>query len=440
MASPQMVSFTDPYSTEQAQIERNRRMAQALRQQADQTLPAGTTAGGYFVATNPLQYLAQAIKGYGAQKGLQQADDAEKALQERATQARTQDMQGVIQALRGTPSRPQVMGPDDMAMIADQGGDPNPVIPAKPGDPNQAALAALGSQFGDIRSMAPGLMNIAETRQNRAEDRDFRAQQADETRKARMQELEARLADSRLLAADRANLQRELAQMQADARRDIANIAAANRQPPTPVAVVGEDGKPVLVDPREAVGRRPYDKKSGQGLPPTALKMQNEILEEIGTASSINADLGAIGGQLATGGLELGPVKNLTNQAQNALGLSDEKSRNYSSFRSTLEKLRNDSLRLNKGVQTEGDAQRAWNELVANVNDPGVVAQRIGEIQKINQRAAQLKRMQLDQIRFNFGQDPMDVSGFTGVAPAVGDRRKDGRPDGQFKVLGVEKP
>jgi len=47
---------------------------------------------------------------------------------------------------------------------------------------------------------------------------------------------------------------------------------------------------------------------------------------------------------------------------------------------------------LNKGVQTEGDSQRVWNELIANINDPKVVQQRIAEIQRLNQMASDFKR------------------------------------------------
>jgi hypothetical protein len=148
--------------------------------------------------------------------------------------------------------------------------------------------------------------------------------------------------------------------------------------------------------------------------------MQNETLEALGLIGSINADLGAMQKQIDDGVLDLGPVANRWNEARNAVGLSDESSRAYASFQATLEKMRNDSLRLNKGVQTEGDAQRAWNELFANMNDPNVVSQRLGEIIRINQRAAQLKGMANDQMLANFGHDPMDYSPYLNVGPAVG--------------------
>lgn len=175
------------------------------------------------------------------------------------------------------------------------------------------------------------------------------------------------------------------------------------------VALTGEGGAPL-----------PSKSNSAKPLPPAALKMQQEALDAIGTAGTINADLDAVGGLIDAGKLDFGPVSNLTNKARNASGMSNEKSRNFATFQSTLEKLRNDSLRLNKGVQTDGDAQRAWNELLQNINDPDVVKQRLGEIQKINERGAALQQMNVDQIRANYGADPLDASGRMSQPAAIG--------------------
>ncbi|MFD9887687.1 hypothetical protein ACFWZT_40230, partial [Streptomyces alboflavus] len=140
----------------------------------------------------------------------------------------------------------------------------------------------------------------------------------------------------------------------------------------------------------------------------------------MGLVGSINADLGAIQQQVREGKLDLGPMANKISEGRNWAGISSENSRAYASFMSTLEKLRNDSLRLNKGVQTEGDAKRAWNELLANVNDPKLVEQRLGEILAINQRAAELRGLANDSMRANFGHEPMDYSQYLKLPAAVG--------------------
>lgn len=153
-------------------------------------------------------------------------------------------------------------------------------------------------------------------------------------------------------------------------------------------------------------------------IPPTALKMQQEGLDAIGTANSIDADLGQVLTTIEQGKLNLNPVGNTVNRAMNWAGISNEESRNFGTFNNTLEKLRNDSLRLNKGVQTEGDAQRAWNEILTNINDTELVKQRLKEVQQINRRAADLHQMNIDQIRENYGYEPIDTSGYK-VKPAI---------------------
>lgn len=167
-------------------------------------------------------------------------------------------------------------------------------------------------------------------------------------------------------------------------------------------------------------------------MPAAALKMQQEATDAIGTAAGINADLDAVNKQITDGKLTFGPVSNLISGAKNAVGMSDENSRNLASFKTNLEKLRNDSLRLNKGVQTDGDAQRAWNELFQNINDPEVVKQRLGEIKRINERAVQLRKLDIDNIRINYGHEPMDTSAYA-KQPATlngGNKGAAASPDG----------
>lgn len=159
---------------------------------------------------------------------------------------------------------------------------------------------------------------------------------------------------------------------------------------------------------------------TGKPMPATALKMQNEALDVIGIASSTQADLGTIRQQIRDGKLDFGPIKNVYNQGLNMAGMSTEQSKNFATFKSTLEKLRNDSLRLNKGVQTDGDAQRAWSELLQNINDRDLVDQRLQEIERINARAVDLRKREVEDIRNNYRQPQYDFSGQTSVPSALG--------------------
>ena len=113
---------------------------------------------------------------------------------------------------------------------------------------------------------------------------------------------------------------------------------------------------------------------SSKPMPSAITKIQDEALSDIGLATSVQRDIDQFKTMLDKKEIDLGPIKNAVNVGQNYLGLSDEKSQNLASFKASLESMRNASLRLNKGVRTEGDAQRAWNELFDNLNDKNVVS------------------------------------------------------------------
>jgi hypothetical protein len=172
------------------------------------------------------------------------------------------------------------------------------------------------------------------------------------------------------------------------------------------------DGSPNIAYQNYESTKKGEDKSgySTKPLPPTSLKMQNETLDKLSIASNNSKKLLDIKKQIESGELKLGLVSNLKGKAKNYLGMSDESSRNLSSFKSTLEKLRNDSLRLNTGVQTDGDAQRAWNELFENINDSDLVKQRLGEIAEINTRGAELQKLQVESIRSNYNVSPIDFN------------------------------
>lgn len=175
-------------------------------------------------------------------------------------------------------------------------------------------------------------------------------------------------------------------------------------------AVVGSQQKTMTPD-QIAKNQRATSKASN--LPTQALKLQQEELDSIGISSRISKDLTDLKSTLDSGKLSLGPVENLRSQYKNWRGESDENSRNYANLRATLEKMRNDSLRLNKGVQTEGDAQRAWNEIFQNMNDTNLVKDRLTAIQKLNDDAVNLRKMNIDKIRMNYGAEPLDISEYT---------------------------
>jgi hypothetical protein len=153
---------------------------------------------------------------------------------------RSTDMASLLKAYGGTPARPQQFDPQEAEQNQDQ-GTPMPQFPAVPGDPNQAAMIALQSRLPDVRQMAPGLMQIGETRQNRAEDREFRASESAERRAAEARALQLRLEDQGISRAEKAATEERLVRLRGEMRQDAIRLAAANRPAPQPSAPIITD-------------------------------------------------------------------------------------------------------------------------------------------------------------------------------------------------------
>lgn len=228
-------------------------------------------------------------------------------------------------------------------------------------------------------------------------------------------------------AANRALQERQLTQQAQNAaasqgiqRAQLDLQRAQFQRGEVPAGFEADPNNPGQLRPRIGGPADPNYLKAKQDATPKPLspgfqKAEDEILTDLQTLGSVNSQLSTISNQIKDGKLNLGLYNNAKSQVQNYFGKSDENSTNYASFRATLEKLRNDSLRLNKGVQTEGDAQRAWNELVANANDPNVVTQRLKEIQALNQQAATFKRNLIAQRRSDNRLPSLDVDRVLGV-------------------------
>ena len=163
-------------------------------------------------------------------------------------------------------------------------------------------------------------------------------------------------------------------------------------------------------------------------------------MQSIGTFAGIDADISGLENQIEAGKLKFGPIKNLASRAKNYVGASDEESKNFASFQSKLENMRNGVLLLNKGVQTEGDAQRAMGEIMSNPNDVDVVKQRLAEIRALNRRAVELRKNNVNTLRSNFGHDELDFSKYekqpatTNLAPQGAQPYSDAEKEARYQA------
>lgn len=144
--------------------------------------------------------------------------------------------------------------------------------------------------------------------------------------------------------------------------------------------------KPKLTETLEGIKT---NAEAGRPLPAPIQKANSDQRQDLQTSYNIVQDVDGVINQINTGALNLGVYANAVNKAANGLALSSEESVNLNRFEGFLEKLRNEQLRLNTGVQTDGDAERALNEIISNKTDPNIVKARLNDIKKFNERGVE---------------------------------------------------
>lgn len=340
----------------------------------------------------------------------------------------------LAEAMRGAQAKPWVNPDTGGAYSLEPSGDYDVPDPSRPDERmpimNKVASPPAGGIDGlvaalariDNPDLAPFLQQVQmagiqnqETQRLAAIDRDAKRADAD---LAHRRSLETKAAPGWEaprkpvpgvdvpLPPDVFNQNVAIAGARADATRDPLRDVPPGYSP-TPTGLAPTTGGPadpaIIAAQEEAKKAATAAAAAGKPVPVAVLKMERDEREAVNTTEGISENLNKYLGLIESGKLDLGMVSNWLARGKNAAGMSDEQSRNFSSFMSDMEKLRNDSLRLNNGVQTDGDAQRAWNELIQNINDPDVVKQRLKEIDHINRRGAALKQQSLDVL---YGQYP----------------------------------
>lgn len=458
-------------------LNRKQQIANLLLQRGMQS-PQGQMVGRFYVAPSPVQGVAQlanvlaggylthrndeARKGLADQNRSMTADAIQSYMDKTSPKPVTMPAEGPgvpqwdLSPGEGmTPEQLAEMQPDGLTMQENlddlyikgarpyfkEGPRPTNTVMQPPSeqDKRQALIEAMTSQIPGLRQFATLEAQQKLARDEHAAQREFQASQQAQTRADanynREQDRIVRregIASNEGMRIEQMKQNAALLQMQIDSRErigqnsdDLKRELAANKAEIDKAAQARDaDLKRELADGRNQTLRELAELKAGatadKPMAPTALRLQQEELDAIGSASSTNADLLAIERQIDSGALKLGLAENAMSRGKNYLGLGDENSRNFSSFKATLEAQRNNSLRLNKGVQTEGDAVRAWNELMESINDPSVVKQRLQEIQRINARAIDIRKANINTIRQEYHKGPMDFSQYESQPAAVG--------------------
>lgn len=157
---------------------------------------------------------------------------------------------------------------------------------------------------------------------------------------------------------------------------------------------------------------------SAKPLPVAALRMQDDALQAIGTINQTNANIDQMIANIDSGALKTDWLNRTVSKAVNATDNSTPQSRALASYDANIKKMINDSLLLAKGVQTEGDAQRAADAIMAAPYDTAAVRERLNELKAINARSAELRKLANDQVRANFGHEPLDYGAYESQQPS----------------------
>jgi hypothetical protein len=303
----------DVYKT---RAERKRKLAEALRKES--TAPQGQMISGHYVAPSITQYLASGLKGYKANQ-MEKEAETEWETGAKQQQARvTSAQQKYLEALRpqsvqtGETKQPFESSQMDRFGTPMQGQQQQttPVMGQRQPTPEElyAAQMQFATDLNDPQAMmqaANSRMGYMEKQQTREDDQLFKQEQAQLQREQIAANLQAQIQAANQRGEDTRQMQYTLAQMNNDARRDMAAISASNR-PEKMLSVMGPDGTAVLMPQSQAQGMTPYNPGVAKQmkLKETTGKAKNEvnqIVDQLGSAYSTLKDQGGI--TSANGGL-----------------------------------------------------------------------------------------------------------------------------------------
>lgn len=199
-------------------------------------------------------------------------------------------------------------------------------------------------------------------------------------------------------------------------------------------------------------------------IPESALKNVGENMDKYDYLAQSSQNAADIIDDLKSGKLDLGMFKNWMNSGKNMAGMSDDQSRAFARYNQYLQGLVNDNLRLNKGVQTEGDAYRELKAISSNGSsyDNQTATEALQRVIKKSKEAV-LNRGTgyLDSHTANYGEEPFvpyremskgwkgafdDIDKRLGASPTAGSASSaapasaSAAPAPQWKVLGVRPP
>jgi hypothetical protein len=346
----------------------------AIAQQIDQTNPESILKGAQMLAQAGDQQGAFALAQYARQAQgemalVQQRKAAEQA--SLATTAKTQLSIRQEEQLRDELSKlPPDATQDQILAVVTKYGSPDKVLATLQGSADRAA--ANQTRIDAAKTAADAAIERAKVS---ADAKIEAANQAGATAKQ--------------IAQMRIDSSNQIAQMQIQAKKDLAQLMASLKGPKVlaPGLQKEEDKELELVD---------------------SLKAREDSLAPAIASLSPDPKTGKIS-------LELGPVRNLRYQAQNAAGNSTPESQRFAELERAVQAATNLKTDAAKGVQTDKDVLRFANELIAAYGkyDTTVTLQALNDFVKATAKARENAQKRIDSRRKSQGVEPY-------YGPAVG--------------------
>lgn len=197
-------------------------------------------------------------------------------------------------------------------------------------------------------------------------------------------------ADKRILELgkmDETFAGKETAAAERKAQQDIANQVNQRQLELQEMVARGQMDQrqaTLLLQQEAAQARKDAAAKAFQKpLPSMAMKLENEDLDKALSATTLSKDIDSQVNSIITNGVNFNFANNARLAIKAATGNTDPETLAYQDYKNFITRMTNESLRLNKGTQTEGDAQRAVNEL-GKATSPEAVVRALEKLRDLN--------------------------------------------------------
>jgi len=346
----------------------------SIAQQIDQTNPESILKGAQMLSQMGDQQGAMALAQYARQAQGEMAQTQQRKAAETASLAQAAKTQLSIRQEEDLRAELSKLGPDatqdQVISVLTKYGPPEKVL---------AALTAAQSKTEAAQAKIEAVKTASDAALERAKV----------------------LADAKIEAArERGATDKQIAQMRVDSSKEIAQLK---------------------IDSAMQLKEFANSLKGPKALAPSLQREEDKELELVDSLKAREDSLAPAIASLTpdpkTGkiSLELGPVRNLRYQAQNAAGNSTPESQRFAELERAVQAATNLKTDAAKGVQTDKDVLRFANELIAAYGkyDTTVTLQALNDFVKATAKARENAQKRIDSRRKSQGVEPY-------YGPAVG--------------------